>query len=373
MKSENRTIMLSSELPRTVSIRKKGSNRWVVKQRHSGLHEHHQAATYVRINNPGPAADITIEMKWAEFTNMECRGAAYVERDGIWHAVRGDVSPGSTTFSLSVPKGTSHFSGLPWYGLGRGERLLQEASCRSPDCETIEIGETLEGRPITALVVRRRRGSGTRRNFVVVAREHATETAGSFAVERVVDYLLNDRDGRALLGEFDFRLFPVVNPDGAANGRKLPQRAPMEVSDLSYYGDVSDDPTCRAFREYLYGLEPACMVDYHGYLFPVPEVIFYDREDGLVMVDALLRRRSGRQAPTIYAKYQAEAGRGQTTYEHCYRNFKTVFALFELPWAGRSVEDIQQTGLAMFLSVVEAYERRRGRPRKRRAVYSAHC
>jgi hypothetical protein len=97
-------------------------------------------------------------------------------------------------------------------------------------------------------------------------------------------------------------------------------------------------------------------VNYHGYLFGMPQIIFYDRADGMAMLDALLARRSARDEVAWYVKWQCRENK--TMMHACVRRFGTVLALFELPWAGCTVDQAQALGLAMFRSVLSAWERR---------------
>lgn len=350
----SREMEVKSLIPGTVSIRKTGPARWLVKQQHSGHYAHHQAVTWLGIENPGARRRIRVDIEWAEFDYMAYRKLGYLQRGRTYSLVGGDVSPTRTAYAFAAPSGSSRFGPVPWYTNEDADRFMKRIRGRLPTSEIVTVGETKEGRPLRCLVMKD--AGSPRRAAVLIAREHATETAGSFAIEHVARHLIGP--GRDLLQQFSFHLFPAVNPDGIANGRKLPQEAPTEVSDLHYAGLNSPDPTCKALRDYLFPLRPAILANYHGYLPPVPQIIFYDREDGMAMIDALLRRKSPKEAPMWYVKWQCRDRR--TMMGPCVERFGTTLALFELPWTGRTVPEVRKLGLEMFLSALEAWRRRHG-------------
>ena len=357
MHSNRDLITIDNMLPGTVSIRRMAPARWRVGQRHSGHYEHHQAATWLRINNPGTPRTVEIEIRWAEFDTMSYRRFAYLKHGRTHRPVSGTIKPTATAFRVPLPTGESFFGPAPWYSIEDGARWTERVRRTVAGARLDTIGTTLEGRPIRVLRLDAAPHQPGRPNVVVLTREHAVETAGSFALEEVVRFLTETPEGRRRLRQFVFHLLPAANPDGVANGRKLPQEAPKEVSDLHYAGMASNDPTCRAVREWMFALKPACLINLHGYLFPVPQIIFYDRADGMAMLDQLFQRKSDRETPGWYARWQV--AENKTMLHYCVRKFGTVLGLFELPWTGQTVPQAQALGLQMFQSVLAAHDRRR--------------
>jgi hypothetical protein len=144
---------------------------------------------------------------------------------------------------------------------------------------------------------------------------------------------------------------PVANPDGVANGTKLPQSGPLELSDLHYAGMTGQDPTCAAMREETLRLRPACYLNYHSYLFPAPQILFYGREEGMIMLDGLIGT-DPKTADAWYAMRQVPGG--NSTLCHCYQTFGTIVGLVELPWAGRQPQEIRKLGIRSFRSAMAA-------------------
>jgi hypothetical protein len=355
-KTMTEKIKLKNRIPKTISIRKdnKLKNKWNVKQNRTGPYGHAQPAISIEIENPGKTQkEIVIDLTWLDFTHIEYKKCAYLKIKNKWLVIRGEISPAKTTYTFKVPAGISEFHALPWYTIEDSLKFIEKVTSRNSFASCKSIGKTKEGRDINVMVLKK--NPKAKKTFFINAREHATETAGSFTIEAIVDYLLNTKTGNRLLNDFVFEIMIISSPDAAAGGRPYPQKATLEVSDIHYKGFTSKDPTCKAIREYLFNLKPDCMADYHGYLMSIPQVIAYDKEDGLVMTEYLMDRKKENQAPTIYLKYQAAEKPYKTMLYYCVKNFGTTLGLFEVPWGGFPVESVKQTGLAMFLSLVKAY------------------
>jgi len=347
-------ILITDAVGATVSIRKKGADSWKVVEKHSGFHEHHQAITWLEINNPGKAKDIGIEIKWAEYDVMAFRQTGYLRSGSKYQIVRGEINPVSTIFKFKLPPGTSHFGPVPWYSNDDYKKMLKKVCQRSPLCETETYGKTKEGRDIICLTIKNNKNKSKKKNFLLLGREHAGETAGSFAIEEIVKHILSTK-GSDLLKEYDFYIFGITNPDGVENGRKFPQEAPIKVSDLHYNGLKSKDPTCKSMRDAIKKIKPKCFITFHGYLFSVPEIICYDTRDGMNMLDYLMHNKKNEVGSWWIKRQPVEH---KTMLYYSYKNFGAVLAAFELPWAGQSIKEIRKIGLETFLSVVHADKER---------------
>ncbi|MHC4872924.1 MAG: M14 family zinc carboxypeptidase [Planctomycetota bacterium] len=370
----NEKIKLKNRIPKTISIRKdsRSKNKWKIKQNKTGPYGHAQPAIFIEIENSNKTQkEITIDLSWLEYSHIEYKKCAYIKHKNKWTVVRGEISPAKTSFTFKVPVGTSEFHALPWYTIEDSLKFIEKVTSGNSFASCKSIGKTKEERDINVLVLKK--NPKAKKTFFINAREHATETAGSFSIEAIVDYLLKTKTGGKLLNDFVFEIMIISSPDAVAAGRPYPQKASLEVSDIHYKGFTSKDPTCKAIREYLFSLKPDCMVNYHGFLMSIPEIIAYDKDDGLVMTEYLMDRKKENQAPTIYLKYQAAEKPYRTMLYYCVKNFGTTLGLFEVPWGGFPFESVKQTGLAMFLSLVKAYyKKNRKRITIEPKVYNSH-
>ena len=87
----------------------------------------------------------------------------------------------------------------------------------------------------------------------------------------------------------------------------------------------------------------------------MPQIICYDKQDGMNMLDYLMNDNENEVA-SWWIKRQAIEHKSMLYYS--YKNFASVLAAFELPWAGQGIEEVQQRGLETFLSVVHADKKR---------------
>jgi len=348
------TLKLSSALSPGVCVRQTGPAIWTVNEPQQ---DDLRLTRLVRIDNSGDKATVTLHVDCA---NPSWMSHLYLVQNGRVTIITGQPGAGCVTFTFDAPSGVSHVGPEVWYDNEEGDRFIRQTLGRSKRCAADVIGHTMEGRPIHRLVIGDPEAEHT---VVVAAREHADEPSGSFAVEAVAEHLLDQIEAVPLYSNCRFDLFPIVNPDGVAHGETYPQPGKSTVtdpnpSDPHYCGMKSDDPTVKAWREYLFTQRPAAFINYHAYwALSFPQLIFYDKQDGMAMVDQLIDTDMTTDCRWYVMRQAAE---NRTMMHHCVKEFGTVVAMFELPWRGRSKEDVRVLGLRMFLSAMEALRRRDG-------------
>ena len=350
-------VHITSEVPNTVRIRRRGPREWYVAQRSFGdEHDNNQNVTWLRVVNPGRRATIRIHLKWAEFGHMDLRRIAYVRKGNTYGVVRAEaITPATSIFDLVVPTGTSFFGAFPWYSNADAERFLKRVCKRSELCAVRSIGTSGDGRPIQCLTIGSQGDSRgkSKGNVVVIARMHANEACGSWAIEGATEFLLTD-EGSAFLDDYVFHLFPIVNPDGAANATKLTRMGPVIDHDMVQGGVHSDDPTIKALRDELYRLQPVCLLSHHCYLLTVPFLGIFEKQVGLTMLDELVGPDAQRGTGAWLLRFTgAEA---KFLRHECFRRFGTTVAFTELPWQGRLPDDIAKMGAETLRALLIAHE-----------------
>ncbi len=349
MPSDNR-IQLHSEVADAVTIEQQGERQWRVTQRFLGdEHDNNHNVTWLRVHNPGPETPIRVEVIWAEFRYMADRGFGYLKHGDAWATVRGETTPTSTVYEFTAPAGDSLFGTFPWYGIEDESRFIETICARSTLYSVRSIGRTGEGRPINCLCI----GDESKPSFVVLARMHAAESAGSWAVEGAAEYLLGD-EARPLLEQYRFHLFISVNPDGVANGIKLTRMGPVEEYDMVRGGMTSADPTIVALREELFSLQPACLISHHSYLWSVPFLGIFERQVGLDMLDYLVKDDDLGNTGAWLMRFTG-AERGFLRWE-CYNRFDTTVAFTELPWHHRLPDTISGQGVDILKATLAAHQ-----------------
>lgn len=103
------------------------------------------------------------------------------------------------------------------YSYERHMDLLHQCQ-QALDCTLVDLGETIDGRDMSMLVVGE--PGDDKKNIWITARQHPGETMAEWFIEGMMTRLLDDEDGaaKALLNKAVFYIVPNMNPDGSARG-----------------------------------------------------------------------------------------------------------------------------------------------------------
>lgn len=134
-----------------------------------------------------------------------------------WFRVDSEFDGEMLRFSLALEQPQVYFAYFIPYGYERHLDLLADAQC-SPVCELKFLGNTLDGRDMSMLVIGE--PGDDKRNVWITARQHPGESMAQWCAEGIVARLLDEQDGvsRALLDKAVFYIVPNMNPDGSARG-----------------------------------------------------------------------------------------------------------------------------------------------------------
>lgn len=121
------------------------------------------------------------------------------------------------------------------------------------------LGRSLDGRPIEAIRLGRRTAP---RLVILIGRQHPPEVTGAIAMQAFVDTIA--ARARAL-GDVQFLVVPMLNPDGVARGHWRANRGGL---DLNRDWGPFTQPETRAVKMWLdalpAGIRPVLMVDFHS-------------------------------------------------------------------------------------------------------------
>lgn len=123
------------------------------------------------------------------------------------------------------------------------------------------LGRSLDGRAIEAIRIGR---SDAPRLVILLGRQHPPEVTGAIAMQAFVETLVSTavRDG---LGDVQFLIVPMLNPDGTARGHWRANRGTVDLN--RDWGDFSQPETgsVKAWLDALpAGVRPVLMVDFHS-------------------------------------------------------------------------------------------------------------
>ena len=186
------------------------------------------------------------------------------------HLVRGETAvplpvevtgDGSSAW-LHLPPGEGLVAAQELFASERYDLFIDRlASLRQS--EKIELGRSLDGRPIKAI---RFGNPAAPRLVVLIGRQHPPEVTGAIAMEAFVDELarLVQADEGANRN-FQFLVVPEINPDGVARGYWRANRGGKDLN--RDWGEFSQ-PETRAVKAWLdalpQGVRPAAMLDFHS-------------------------------------------------------------------------------------------------------------
>lgn len=110
-----------------------------------------------------------------------------------------------------------YFAYFAPYSYERHQDLLHQAQ-NDYRCQLVELGDTLDGRDMSMLVVGE--PDASKKKIWIIARQHPGETMAEWFIEGLLDRLLDEDDGtaRALLDKAVFYIVPNMNPDGSVRG-----------------------------------------------------------------------------------------------------------------------------------------------------------
>jgi len=324
----------------------------------------------VMIENAGIGEiPLTVKVDWGTDRHMRYKSVYYYSEEGEpdWEEVAARVSGAVAEVQFGARPGVSWLSLTPMYNYSRYLAFI-DALREREEADVRLAGKSAEGREIWRVQV----PPGAARQaepVVFIARTWGCETAGNYMIEGMIRFLFSEEpEALQLLRDFTFHFIPMVNPDGVYNGL---ERHPSNTSpvDLENMGDDSD-PAHAVLLKTLTRLKPRLFINLHDWLPP-------DR-DGLICSDEFYALRlpellpaigelpcdhsnewysDGVEAPveregvTVRPVDDLEYDCSSSWREFCRSNFGSQSLTVELPWRGRSVEDMRQLGIALLKGV----------------------
>lgn len=268
---------------------------------------------------------------------------------GEWKPIAG-VSDGSRVWvSVKAPPGRTDFSVSPPYTREDCDRLAARIA-DDPRVTVSAPGKSAEGRNLWLFTIAeagcRDEIRALKRNCLIAARAHPWETAGSYCIEGILDYLLSDYPRAAMyLQMFDVHICPMMDPDGVANGirrhtpdgadlnRDMPanrqrapgsENAPELVCHFRVIDELKPDIYCQIHnmnqkhRDCVLGMEPGHAESFQEFMPRLPhhlKLLGFDR------------------------------GAEGTVPKYCQsRDPACVACTFEFPWFGRTTRDMRELG-----------------------------
>ena len=310
-----------------------------------------------RIANTGKIPQkITVVADWQTELYVQHRDLGFVrmpsERD--WRESPGRHEKTLVTYELTVAPGVTSLALYPEYNYTDCCQFVERY--RSAGIEVRNIGKSQEGRDLWMLHVPSPNPQAKR--FVVQARDHAYESAGSLCVEGIMDLLLSDNEqSRLLHREFDVYVIPMANPDGVHNGMsRLTSERGANLNRLITRADAAH----LAVQNALDRVRPNVYLNIHNW--QIKDI------DGLLVIEPAI-------AAAIMARMPDDVAHGKKWFvesrqdwlksqnltdlletskswkDYCLDHFGAIGVTVEFPWPGRTLADMQRTGASIFAAL----------------------
>ena len=206
------------------------------------------------------AGTLSISLDYGAY---EHRYAPKVSADGeVWQALpASDVTvldEGGASIRVQPGQDGMYVSAQENIGNEDYEAWLKALAQEHPDARLIEIGRSVEGRPIRALHV----NPGAPRHLLLLGRQHPPEVTGALALTSFTERLLAMRSEACaeagpvcdFFEQHGLMVAPNLNPDGVARGH---WRHNLGGMDLNRDWGAFTQPETQAVRDWVDGLEAA--------------------------------------------------------------------------------------------------------------------
>jgi hypothetical protein len=288
-------------------------------------------------------------MSYRDFVVMKRPG------DAEWRTVMADIAGSVTVVRMQAPPGETEIHWHPPYTYTQCEQFV--AALRgNPLVEIEKAGLSAKGRNLWLLKITDD-SRQPKKNAFIRARAHGYESAGSYALEGMVRWLLSgDAWAAAALRQYAFHFIPMTNPDAVYSG--LGRLTSPRGSDLTWVASVPD-PVHDIMKQTADRLKPAVYMDIHNWQ--------NKHVDGLLWLDVAVRERFVKFMPD-----QVEFGKQwsvqdpapvpqtppamESLGQYCRRVYGTVSAAFEFPWFGRMPDDVRDTGRKTLWALLRALD-----------------
>ncbi|MFC4654453.1 MULTISPECIES: M14 family metallopeptidase [Rheinheimera] len=156
-----------------------------------------------------------------------------------------------------------YFAYFAPYSYERHMDLLHQTQA-SGLAQLLELGETLDGRDMSLLVVGE--PSATKKKIWITARQHPGESMAEWFVEGLLDRLLDEDDAvaRRLLEEAVFYIVPNMNPDGSVRGHLRTNAAGVNLNREWQTPSMAQSPEVYLVRQKMLEIGVDMFLDIHG-------------------------------------------------------------------------------------------------------------
>ena len=221
---------------------------------------------HFRLNSPHPqlhkititnAAGSAYPDGWQDY-----QAVASYDRQ-TWFRVETEYDGKALTINHYPEAESVYFAYFAPYSYERHQDLLHQAQ-NDYNCQLVDLGETLDGRDMSLLVVGE--PDDTKKKIWITARQHPGETMAEWFIEGLLDRLLDEDDGvaRSLLAKAVFYIVPNMNPDGSVRGNLRTNAAGANLNRERQNPTLEHSPEVYLVRQKMLETGLDMFLDIHG-------------------------------------------------------------------------------------------------------------
>ena len=221
---------------------------------HFKLHNINRCEHVLHITN---AAQASYVEGWEDYQAV----ASYDREE--WFRVPTTYDGTQLTITLMPEYDSVYFAYFCPYSYERHQDLIHSAQL-DIDCQLNVLGQTLDGRDMSLLIVGEPEPS--KKKIWVTARQHPGETMAEWFMEGFIDRLLDEDDGiaRSFLNNAVFYLVPNMNPDGSVRGHLRTNAAGVNLNREWQNPSMEKSPEVYLVREKMLEVGVDLHLDIHG-------------------------------------------------------------------------------------------------------------
>ncbi len=279
-----------------------------------------------------------------------------------WQIFPTQLRPSGANLEISLPPGITHIAMSPYYSYGMCVEYLK-SKAEKPGAKYFSIGSSQETREIPALILQPASSTKQIQDIMIMARNHAYESAGNFCCEGMIDFLTSTIfRAKELRKKYRFHFLPMTNPDGVHNG--MCRLTAPQGADLNRCREQDDD-AWRSIKNYLDEVKPELFINIHNWL--------YKDTDGLLGNSREFTEKFAQLMPDMYHEgkhwykewielflekqnLESVSDKTRSWKDYVLDNFNATAACLEFPWFGRSCQRMREIGrqsLTTFIDVCD--------------------
>ncbi|OGV50350.1 MAG: hypothetical protein A2017_15390 [Lentisphaerae bacterium GWF2_44_16] len=197
---------------------------------------------YIRIENDSIKSEsVDITADWQIPARVCHHDQGYIKQNGGDWGFLPCIRTAETKikYSLYSIPGITELALFPEYNYSQCKSFVESLASEGIKIET--VGQSEDGRDMW--MVEFASDNPRAESFFIQARDHAYETAGSYCVEGIVEFLKSeDFISKYIRSKFNFHIVPMTNPDGVYRGMsRLTREKGADMNRLNTVSDKAHD------------------------------------------------------------------------------------------------------------------------------------